>query len=56
MSERADEFMVAFEARRGATLEDCTTCGKCVEVCPMPGPAGIDASDPEAIASGVLDR
>ena len=55
MSKIADEFLVALDARRAATLNDCTACGKCVEVCPMPGPAGIDASDPETIASGVLD-
>ena len=55
MSKIADEFLVALDARRAATLNDCTACGKCVEVCPMPGPAGIDASDPETIASGILD-
>ena len=31
MSERAEEFLVALDARRGATLTDCTACGKCVE-------------------------
>jgi Fe-S oxidoreductase len=55
MSDRAEEFLIALDARRSATLDDCTLCGKCVEVCPMPGPAGIDASDPEKIASGVID-
>ena len=35
-------------------LNRCTGCGACVEVCPMPAPAGIDASDPGALAAGVL--
>ena len=55
MLDKSQEFLVALDARRNATLNDCTRCGKCVEVCPMPGPAGINASDPEAIASGVID-
>jgi len=49
MSDKADEFLTALDARRDATLNDCTSCGKCVEVCPMPGPAGIDAGDPAAV-------
>jgi len=55
MSDKAQEFLIALDARRTATLDDCTHCGKCVEVCPMPGPAGIDASDPAAVAAGVID-
>ena len=55
MLDKSQEFLVALDARRDATLNDCTRCGKCVDVCPMPGPAGINASDPEAIASGVID-
>jgi heterodisulfide reductase subunit D len=35
-------------------LNRCTSCGACVEVCPMPAPAGIDASDSGALAAGVL--
>src|SRR4029077_5459487 len=44
----------ALDARAAVILERCTSCGACVDVCPMPGPAGIDASDPSALASGVL--
>ncbi len=55
MSDRAEEFLIALDARRSATLDDCTRCGKCVEACPMPGPTGTDASDQETIASGVID-
>ena len=39
-------------------LDRCTLCGKCAEVCPMPEPAGLDASSAEAgagIVSGVID-
>ena len=44
----------ALDARVAEILDRCTTCGACVEVCPMPGPAGIDPSDPKALVSGVL--
>ena len=44
----------ALDARVAEILERCTSCGACVDVCPMPGPAGIDASDSSALASGVL--
>ena len=47
-------FEQALETRVADILERCTACGACVEVCPMPAPAGIDASDPSALASGVL--
>jgi Fe-S oxidoreductase len=46
-------FEQALEARTRDVLENCTACGRCVEVCPMPGPAGI-AGEPQAIAAGVL--
>lgn len=46
-------FEQALEARTREVLENCTACGRCVEVCPMPGPAGI-AGSPQAIAGGVL--
>ncbi len=35
-------------------LDRCTTCGACAEVCPMPGPAGLDTSDPKALTAGIL--
>ena len=40
-------------------LERCTLCGKCAEICPMPGPAGLDAASEGASAglvSGIVDR
>src|SRR5208282_4190551 len=47
-------FEIALDLRVAEVLERCTSCGACVEVCPMPAAAGIDASDPQAIAGGVL--
>jgi heterodisulfide reductase subunit D len=44
----------ALERRLGAMFERCTACGACVTACPMPGPAGIDATDAPALAAGVL--
>ena len=35
-------------------LDRCTSCGACAEVCPMPGPAGLDTSDPGRLAGGIL--
>lgn len=35
-------------------LDRCTSCGACAAVCPMPGPAGLDTSEPQALAAGVL--
>ena len=49
------DFMNALEHRVDDILSSCTRCGQCVEVCPMPEPAGIDIGDSGAIAGGVLD-
>lgn len=42
------------QAQVAEILDRCTSCGACVEVCPMPAPAGLDASHPGALAAGVL--
>jgi Fe-S oxidoreductase len=39
-------------------LDRCTVCGKCVEACPMPEPAGLDMADESAgarVVSGVIE-
>ena len=41
------------QARVAALLDQCTACGRCVEVCPMPGPAGLGDASPAGIAAGV---
>jgi Fe-S oxidoreductase len=47
--------MEAVKARIDATIDACTRCGKCVEVCPMVEPAGLDPANGVAIATGVID-
>ena len=47
-------FEQALGARVAEILDRCTACGACVDVCPMPGPADIDASNSPALAAGVL--
>jgi heterodisulfide reductase subunit D len=55
MTDRADAFIAALDVRVGEILDRCTRCGKCVEVCPTTGPAGIDTREPTAIVTDVLD-
>jgi len=49
------EFELALAARTNDMLDACTRCGKCVEVCPMTGPAGVGAATPKDVISGVID-
>jgi heterodisulfide reductase subunit D len=44
----------ALRSRVDEVLERCVACGACVDVCPMPQPAGIDTGDSAGIAAGVL--
>ena len=48
-------FESALSARIDDMLEACTKCGKCVEICPVTGPAGVGAASPQDVISGVLD-
>lgn len=53
-----ETFESALHARVDAMLDACTRCGKCVEVCPAAGPAGLTAEErqsPIAVIEGVLD-
>jgi ferredoxin len=34
-------FEAALDARAQAMADACTRCGKCVEVCPVTGPGGL---------------
>ncbi len=47
-------FETALAARVDEMVDACTRCGKCVEVCPVTGPGGVNA-EPIAVISGVLD-
>jgi heterodisulfide reductase subunit D len=55
MTDHADAFIAAIDARVSEILDRCTRCAKCVEVCPTAAPAGIDTSEPAAIVGDVLD-
>lgn len=55
MTDRVDAFIATLDVRVGEILDRCTRCGKCVEVCPTAGPAGIDTREPAAIVTEVLD-
>jgi heterodisulfide reductase subunit D len=48
-------FETALAARTNDMLNSCTRCGKCVEICPMTGPAGVGAAAPKEVISGVID-
>ena len=48
-------FETALAARTSDMLDACTRCGKCVEICPMTGPAGVGAAAPKDVISGVID-
>jgi ferredoxin len=45
---------LAMKTRTAQVLERCVACGACAEVCPMPAPAGIDASNPARLTEGIL--
>ena len=45
---------LALQTRTAQVLERCVACGACAEVCPMPAPAGIDASNPAKLTEGIL--
>jgi len=49
-----DPFETALSARVQAMADACTRCGKCVEVCPVTGPGGVNA-EPGAVISGIID-
>jgi heterodisulfide reductase subunit D len=53
MSETA--FEAALAARASDMLDACTKCGKCVEICPVTGPAGVDDTPPQAVIAGIFD-
>jgi heterodisulfide reductase subunit D len=49
-----DTFEQALAGRVDVMLDACTRCGKCVEVCPVTGPGGVQA-EPRAVIDGVID-
>ncbi len=59
MTDTLTSFMAALDQRTSQILKSCTSCGKCVEVCPMTAPAGVHISETDgkskAVAGGVLN-
>jgi heterodisulfide reductase subunit D len=47
-------YEAALQDRVAEMVDACTRCGKCVEACPVTGPAGVTAS-PREVIDGVLD-
>jgi Fe-S oxidoreductase len=47
-------FEAALAVRTQDMMDAYTRCGKCVEICPMTGPAGVDAA-PADVIGGVFD-
>jgi ferredoxin len=54
MRGRETAFVQGLGARVDEILTRCSACGRCVEVCPTAGPAGIDRSEPRTIVTEVL--
>jgi len=52
---RETAFVASLDARAREIVDRCTRCGRCVEVCPTAGPAGVDRADPPAVVGQVLD-
>ncbi len=48
-------FETAVAGRVDAMVDACVRCGKCVEVCPVTGAAGMAEAAPVAVITGVLD-
>jgi Fe-S oxidoreductase len=48
-------FESALNERVDDMLDACTRCGKCVEVCPSVGPAGVEGALPTDVIAGVID-
>ena len=55
VSSNGRAFVDSLAQRTRDVFDACTRCGKCVEVCPMIEPAGLDAANGTEIVAGVLD-
>lgn len=49
-----ETFESALAGRVAAMADACTRCGKCVEVCPVTGPGGVEA-EPRAVIDGIIE-
>jgi len=48
-------FERALHERTNDMIDACTRCGKCVEVCPVTGPAGVGDALPRDVIGGIID-
>ena len=55
MATAIEQILGALDERVDAMLSACTSCGLCVEACPMPASANIDVRQPKEVIGGVLD-
>jgi heterodisulfide reductase subunit D len=49
-----ETFETALAGRVEAMVDACTRCGKCVEVCPVTRPGGVNG-EPRAVIDGIMD-
>jgi heterodisulfide reductase subunit D len=49
-----EAFIHGLRTRVDDILDHCSACGRCVEVCPTAGPAGVDVRDPGGVVRDVL--
>src|SRR5215510_9221895 len=54
MTPREQAFVSGLDERVQEILDQCSACGRCVEVCPTATPGGVDTSDPPAVVRDVL--
>jgi Fe-S oxidoreductase len=58
MTAMPETFESVLQARAAAMADACTRCGKCVEVCPITGVAGLEAAardNPVSVIGGIID-
>jgi heterodisulfide reductase subunit D len=54
----SEAFEAVLQGRVDSMVDACTRCGKCVEACPVTGPAGLEAEardNPPGVITGILD-
>jgi Fe-S oxidoreductase len=48
-------LLAYIETETREILDNCTRCGKCVEICPMLPYGNLQGADPQHVVSGILD-
>lgn len=55
MNAREASFVESLERRARDIVTACTRCGRCVEVCPAAGPAGLGGNESRLVVEAVLE-